>query len=125
MPSCRVRARWQASARTEAGAIPQGPQIDSVKTRDRVTRMGEAGRERSLLAAAGGRRYRRQVNAGAQLEIAVADDHAVVRSGLCMLLEAEAGLIVVGETGDPAEIRPMIEETRPDVLLLDVHMRGG
>jgi two-component system, NarL family, response regulator NreC len=59
------------------------------------------------------------------VSIALADDHAVVRSGLRMLLESEPGFEVVAEAGELDEISRLVEDARPDVLLLDVHMRGG
>jgi two-component system, NarL family, response regulator NreC len=61
----------------------------------------------------------------ATVNIALADDHAVVRSGLRMLLESEPDLAVVGEAGELEQIEQMVEGSSPDVLLLDVHMRGG
>jgi two-component system, NarL family, response regulator NreC len=59
------------------------------------------------------------------VSIALADDHAVVRSGLRMLLESEPGFEVVAEAGELDEIPRVVQEATPDVLLLDVHMRGG
>jgi two-component system response regulator NreC len=61
----------------------------------------------------------------ATVSIALADDHAVVRSGLRMLLESEPDLTVVAEAGTLEEIPGLVEGEPPDVLLLDVHMRGG
>ena len=58
----------------------------------------------------------------ATLSIVLADDHVVVRSGLRLLLEAEEGLDVVGECGDVAGARELVEELCPDVLVLDLHM---
>ena len=60
-----------------------------------------------------------------QVRIAIADDHAVVRSGLRLLLEAEAGFVVVGEAGDVAGAVRCCERERPDVLLLDLAMPDG
>jgi two-component system response regulator NreC len=54
----------------------------------------------------------------------VADDHAVVRSGLRLLLEAESGLEVVAEAGDLAGAAEAVERHGPDVLVLDLHMPG-
>jgi two-component system, NarL family, response regulator NreC len=54
----------------------------------------------------------------------LADDHAVVRSGLRLLLESEAGLAVVGECGDVAGALRAVAELSPDVLVLDLHMPG-
>jgi two-component system response regulator NreC len=78
------------------------------------------------MAGGAARRYRRSVAAtGATVQIALADDHAVVRSGLRMLLESEPDVVVVGEAGALEEIERLVAETGPDVLLLDLHMRGG
>jgi two-component system response regulator NreC len=59
------------------------------------------------------------------VSVALADDHAVVRSGLRMLLESESDLAVVAEIGELDELAALVDEAAPDVLLLDVHMRGG
>ena len=57
--------------------------------------------------------------------IVLADDHAVVRAGLRMLLDAEAGLEVLAEAGDvPAAIRS-VRGHHPRVLVLDLNMPGG
>jgi two-component system response regulator NreC len=58
----------------------------------------------------------------APFTIVIADDHAVVRQGLRLLLEAEGGLAVVGEAGDLEETRGVVADCAPDVLLLDLHM---
>ena len=42
-----------------------------------------------------------------------------------MLLESEPGFEVVAEAGALEEIPGLVADSRPDVLLLDVHMRGG
>lgn len=58
------------------------------------------------------------------IRILIVDDHAVVRSGLRRVLEAEPDLDVVGEAGDAQ--RAMFEalETNPDIVLMDVVMPG-
>jgi two-component system response regulator NreC len=59
------------------------------------------------------------------IRIVLADDHAVVRRGLQLLLEAEDGLEVVASVGD---VEAAIRTTRghkPDVLVLDLNMPGG
>jgi two-component system, NarL family, response regulator NreC len=48
------------------------------------------------------------------------DDHAVVRSGLKMLLSAEADVEIVGEAGTAAEALDLVARTRPDVILMDI-----
>ena len=58
------------------------------------------------------------------VRILVVDDHAVVRSGLRLLIDAEPDLETVGEAGD---VRGAIFEARstdPDLVLLDVTMPG-
>jgi two-component system response regulator NreC len=57
--------------------------------------------------------------------IVIADDHAVLRSGLRMLLEVEDDLEVVAEAGDVEETIRKLKGYKPDILLLDLHMPGG
>jgi two-component system response regulator NreC len=57
--------------------------------------------------------------------IVIADDHAVMRSGLRMLLDATDDLEVVGEAGDVEETVRKVKAYKPDVLVLDLHMPGG
>jgi two-component system, NarL family, response regulator NreC len=56
------------------------------------------------------------------LTIVIADDHAVVREGLRMLLEAEPDLVVIGEASGLDETRTLLRELAPTVLVLDLHM---
>jgi two-component system, NarL family, response regulator NreC len=56
------------------------------------------------------------------ITIVIADDHAVVRQGLRLLLEAEEDLVVVGEASDVREAQTLLRDTTPDVLVLDLHM---
>jgi len=52
----------------------------------------------------------------------IADDHAVVREGLRMLLEAESDLQVLGEASSLDDARVLLRELTPAVLVLDLHM---
>lgn len=54
--------------------------------------------------------------------IVLADDHAVLRSGLKMLLNAQADMLVVGEATDGQETLNVVREHAPDVLILDIAM---
>ena len=57
--------------------------------------------------------------------IVIADDHAVVRSGLRLLLDADKGMEVVAEAGDVPGTLETIAATRPTVAVLDLNMPGG
>jgi two-component system, NarL family, response regulator NreC len=58
------------------------------------------------------------------IKIVLADDHAVVRRGLRMLLDAEDGLEVVAEAGTAADALRYVRAHRPGVLVLDLNMPG-
>jgi two-component system, NarL family, response regulator NreC len=57
--------------------------------------------------------------------VVIADDHAVVRKGLRLLVEAEPGLRVVAEAGTVPDALRMAKAHRPNVLVLDLNMPGG
>jgi two-component system response regulator NreC len=57
--------------------------------------------------------------------VLIVDDHAVVRSGLRLLLNAEEDVEVVGEAGDPRDALFEARSSKPDVVLMDVVMPGG
>lgn len=61
---------------------------------------------------------------GGSTTIVLADDHAVVRRGLRMLLE-EAGFEIAAEAGDVGATRRKVRAYKPNVLLLDLNMPGG
>lgn len=59
-----------------------------------------------------------------EIQIVLADDHRVVRSGLRLLLQAEEDMRVIGEAGDVPGAQRLVEARRPDVLVLDLNMPG-
>jgi len=59
------------------------------------------------------------------IRIVLADDHAVVRSGLRLLLDAEADFEVVAEAGDVDAAARYVRGHHPAVLVLDLNMPGG
>lgn len=56
------------------------------------------------------------------LRLLVVDDHALFRRGLIGLLEEMTEFRVVGQASDGLEALPMIEQLKPDIVLLDVNM---
>jgi DNA-binding NarL/FixJ family response regulator len=58
------------------------------------------------------------------IRLAIADDQALVRSGIRMIVEAEPDITIVGEGGDGQAAVDLVARERPDVLLLDVQMPG-
>ena len=59
------------------------------------------------------------------IRIVIVDDHAVVRSGLRRVLDAEDDIDVVGEAGDLRNAVFEVRAQKPDVVLMDVVMPGG
>jgi two-component system response regulator NreC len=54
------------------------------------------------------------------IRLLLVDDHAVVRSGLRMLLENEAEFEIVGEAGTAGEALRLLETLHPDVVIMDI-----
>ena len=58
------------------------------------------------------------------IRVLIADDHAVLRAGLCMLHNAQGDIDVVGEAQDGREVTQRPRALRPDIVLLDLSMPG-
>jgi two-component system, NarL family, response regulator NreC len=56
------------------------------------------------------------------LRILIADDHAIVRDGLCVLINGQPDMEVVTQAGTGREAVRLAVETKPDVAILDVSM---
>ena len=57
--------------------------------------------------------------------VVIADDHTVVRQGLRLLIDNEAGLQVIAEAGTVPDAERLTRAHRPSVLVLDLNMPGG
>ncbi len=60
---------------------------------------------------------------GSDIRIAVVDDHEMFRAGVIATLQPDFD--IVGQAGDVEGAIEMIAQTKPDVVLLDVHVPGG
>ena len=58
------------------------------------------------------------------IRVFLLDDHALVRSGIRMLLSAEIDIEVVGEADCGETALPMIRKLKPDIVLCDLHLPG-
>jgi len=59
------------------------------------------------------------------IRLLIADDHAIVRSGLAMLMQAEEDITVVGQAATAAEAIQQVADLKPDVVLMDIQMPGS
>jgi DNA-binding NarL/FixJ family response regulator len=56
------------------------------------------------------------------ISVLIADDQAIVRDGLRMILEAQEDVEVVGEAADGLDVLQLVPELEPDVVLMDIRM---
>jgi len=60
------------------------------------------------------------------IRVVVIDDHPALRAGLHTVLEAEPGIVFAGESnGEEESVWPVLNRSRPDVVLLDYHLPRG
>lgn len=57
-----------------------------------------------------------------QTTIVLVDDHSLVRDGIKALLESEKDLRVIGEGADGSDAITLVEEKKPDLLIIDIRM---
>ena len=58
------------------------------------------------------------------IRVVVADDHALIRTGIATLLDSLDDLELVGDAADGEALLAVVEATRPDVVVMDVNMAG-
>src|SRR5687767_909092 len=56
------------------------------------------------------------------VRVVLIDDHDLIRRGIRTMLESEEGIEVVGEASDGSKAMALVEDTFPDVVLIDVVM---
>jgi DNA-binding NarL/FixJ family response regulator len=56
------------------------------------------------------------------IRVLIADDQAIVREGLRMILEAQEDVDVVGEAADGLDVLQLVPELEPDIVLMDIRM---
>ena len=59
------------------------------------------------------------------IRVFIVDDHAIVRTGLRMILSAEVDIEVVGDADSGEAALPQIRSLKPDVVLSDLHLPGA
>ena len=59
------------------------------------------------------------------MRLLIADDNNAFRTRLASILEDIKGIVVVGQAGDVPGTIEAIERTKPDTVILDIHMPGG
>jgi DNA-binding NarL/FixJ family response regulator len=57
-----------------------------------------------------------------EARVVLADDHAMLREGLRMVLDAQPGILVVGEAEDGRQALDLVERLHPDIVVMDIAM---
>ena len=56
------------------------------------------------------------------IKVIIADDHKLIRQGLCSMLDKEKDIMVVAQTGNGRKAVKLVDELNPDVVILDINM---
>lgn len=59
-----------------------------------------------------------------QVKIVIVDDHPLLRQGLAQLIDQENDLNAVGEASDASEAMLVVAKTKPDLLIIDISLKG-
>ena len=57
-----------------------------------------------------------------KIQILIADDHTLLRNGICAILEDEQDMVIVGEANDGREAVRLANQLKPNVVLMDIAM---
>lgn len=63
-------------------------------------------------------------NPSGVIKVVIADDHAILREGVKLLLESEPDIQVLGQASNGLEAVRMADELKPDLVLMDIQMPG-
>lgn len=58
------------------------------------------------------------------ITILLADDHKILREGLCSLIHNQPGMEVIGEADDGASAIQLAHKLKPDIIVMDINMPG-
>jgi two-component system nitrate/nitrite response regulator NarP len=61
---------------------------------------------------------------GKPYSVLVVDDHPLLRRGICQLITSDSDFLLFGETGTGLEALTAVAENEPDIILLDLNMKG-
>lgn len=56
------------------------------------------------------------------ITVLVADDHTLIREGICALVQGIQGAEVIGQAADGVQALEMVEKLRPEIVLMDISM---
>lgn len=59
-----------------------------------------------------------------KIRVLLADDHAVVRTGLRLIIDSQGDMTVIGEAEDGLEAIQKVQEMQPDIIVMDISMPG-
>ena len=59
-----------------------------------------------------------------KIRIVLVDDHLIMRGGLCMMIETQPDMVVIGQAGNRAEAFAVVAAGTPDLILLDLDLEG-
>ena len=65
-----------------------------------------------------------EASPGRKTRILLVEDHAILREGLCALLELESDFTIAGNAGDVAEALAAVQELRPHLVISDIALPG-
>jgi DNA-binding NarL/FixJ family response regulator len=79
----------------------------------------------STIAVRNGTAASRKGQRPKELRIIVVEDHPVLRDGLMQLIRGQADLACVGVADNTSDAKRLVEQCEPDLLLLDLRLKGG